>query len=320
MKDRIKQRLGAGAVLLDGGLATELERRGADLRDALWSARLLIDQPELIRDVHVDYLRAGSQIITTASYQASVPGFVRRGLSFEDAERLLRRSVDLAKEACERFVGDWQPEVGPLVAASIGPFGAFLADGSEYSGKYELSISELRAWHQPRFDVLARTDADFLAFETIPCLAEAEAIVDLLRGRPDALAWVSFSCNGPAALRTDESLAEAAKMLAGLGNVVAVGVNCIAPGHALGAIATLESALPGMPIVVYPNTGEGWDATTKTWVGETTPFDWSHAARLWRDAGASLLGGCCRTTPDTIRAMAKGLAERPDRLGRLLDA
>src|SRR5262249_10660921 len=186
-----------GVVILDGALATELERRGADLRDPLWSAKLLIEQPDVIRQVHLDYLRAGAAVVTSASYQATFAGFARRGLSAARAAELMTLSVRLAQEARAQLRRDSeQPVVRPLplVAASVGRYGACLHDGSEYRGDYGLSAQELMDFHRPRLDALAHSGADLFACETIPCLTEAEALVRLLADYPDMPAWLSFSC------------------------------------------------------------------------------------------------------------------------------
>jgi homocysteine S-methyltransferase len=297
----------AGVVILDGALATELERRGADLGDALWSARLLLDDPGLIRQVHRDYFTAGADIATTASYQASLPGLARRGLSRADAEDVLRRSVRLALEARDEF---WShppaDRLRPLVAASIGCYGAFLHDGSEYRGDYGLSVRELIDWHRPRLEILAASGADLLACETIPCLAEAEALVRLLETLPGVPAWISFSCRDDAHLCHGETLAEAIALVSACANAIAAGVNCTAPRHIVPLLRSAATCTT-KPLVAYPNSGEVWDAARHCWVSGVDALDWSEAAQAWRAAGARLIGGCCRTTPATIRAVRRAL-------------
>lgn len=297
----------AGVVILDGALATELERRGADLRDALWSARLLLDDPALIRQVHRDYFEAGADIATTASYQASLPGLERRGLGRAEAADVLRRSVRLAQEARDEF---WQAlpadRVRPLVAASVGCYGAFLHDGSEYRGDYGLSVRQLMDWHRPRLEILASSGADLLACETIPCLAEAEALVRLLETMPGAFAWISFSCRDEQHLCHGETLTEAIALVTACANVAAAGVNCTAPRY-VAALLRSAAACTSKSLVAYPNSGEAWDATRHAWLAGTEVPEWGAAARTWRDAGARLIGGCCRTTPETIRAIRRAL-------------
>ena len=302
----------AGVVILDGALATELERRGADLHDALWSARLLLDDPGLIRQVQRDYFAAGADVATTASYQASLPGLQQRGLSRAEANEVLRRSVRLAQEARDDF---WQSgpsadRLRPLVAASIGCYGAFLHDGSEYRGDYELSVRELIDWHRPRLDLLAASGADVLACETIPCLAEAEALVRLLETLPGVPAWISFSCRDDVHLCHGETLAEAIALVTACANVLAAGVNCTAPRHVV-ALLRSAAASTDKPLVAYPNSGEAWDAVRRCWIAGSDGQDWGPAARAWHAAGARLIGGCCRTTPATIRAMRSALTATP---------
>lgn len=301
----------AGVVILDGGLATELEWRGADLPDPLWSARLLIDQPDLIRAVHLDYFLAGADVGVSASYQASIDGFARRGLSADQAMDLMVRSVHLVQEARDQF---WEladrPQRGwPLVAASIGPFGACLADGSEYRGDYGLTAAQLRDWHRPRWQALAQSGADLLAIETIPCLAEVEAVVALLKENPDISAWLSCCCRDDRSLCNGEPVGEMIALAETCPNLVAVGFNCTAPRWIEGLLR-LAAPLTTRPLLAYPNSGDRWDAEGRDWRIESQPLDWSSAAPGWFQAGARLLGGCCRTTPETIRSLRQGLANR----------
>lgn len=281
----------SGTVLLDGGLATELEARGHDLSDRLWSARLLADAPREIAAVHAAYFRAGATIATTASYQVSFEGFAARGLDRRETAGLLRRSVELAKAA-----RDEAGLAGVLVAASVGPYGAALADGSEYRGRYGLSVADLARWHRPRLETLADAGADVLACETVPDVDEAEALVDLVRsvGMP---AWLSYTIDG-ARTRAGQPLADAFAVAAGVDEIVAVGVNCCAPDDVLPAIAS-ASALD-KPVIVYPNSGERWDG--RGWAGPRTFA--TGLASQWVSAGARIIGGCCRVGPAEIAELA----------------
>jgi len=293
-------------VILDGALATELERRGADLRDALWSAKILLEAPELIRDVHLDYFLAGADCAITASYQATVAGFAGRGLSQAEALALIQRSVQLAAEARDVFWANSAHRVGrprPLVAASVGPYGAFLADGSEYRGDYGLSEAELMDFHRPRLAALVAAGADLIACETIPCLIEARVLVRLLGEFPDVSAWVSFSARDEQYICHGERLADCAAFLDNCPQVAAVGVNCTAPAFITGLIRAARSAT-SKPILVYPNSGEIYDAATYSWHGETSSDAFGSQAQQWYAAGARIIGGCCRTTPAHICAVA----------------
>jgi homocysteine S-methyltransferase len=283
----------AGGLVLDGGLATELERRGADLRDELWSARVLLEDPGLIRKIHAAYFAAGADVAITASYQASFEGFSSRGLDEEDTRRLLRSSVQLAREAA----GDDR-----LVAASIGPYGASLADGSEYVGRYGLTAVELAAWHRPRLEALLSAGPDLLAVETIPAIEEAEAIVALLGEYPAARAWISFSCRDGQRISDGTPFLEAVALAAVSPQVVAVGVNCTPPGFVPSLLASVAHL--GTPLVAYPNLGSTWDAEAKAWRASGPRPDFGLESVRWREAGATIIGGCCGTTPDDIAAIA----------------
>lgn len=348
-----------GVAILDGGLASELERRGANLDDPLWSARLLIEEPNLIRQVHHDYLVAGADIITTASYQASFPAFSQHGLDARQSADLMRLSVDLAKQARQCWErqrerrrdggtegrGDGetkrqrdaetrrqgstpslQPEIEsrcppvspsrrlavssarltPLVAASIGCYGAFLHDGSEYRGDYGLTKLQLMDFHRPRLEILAQSQPDLLACETIPCRVEAEALVELL-DEVRVPAWISFSCRDEMHTSNGEPLKDCLDLTEASPQVVAAGVNCTAPRFVTRLLDSVVCQVR-KPLIVYPNRGETWDAQHRCWVaGPNMPVDWGHAARAWQAAGARIIGGCCRTTPDDIRAMTLAL-------------
>lgn len=301
-------------LVLDGALATELERRGCDLRDPLWSAKVLIEAPELIRQVHADYFQAGADCAITASYQASLEGFMRRGLTREAALELIRRSVWLAVEARDAFWQEPAHRTGrprPLVAASVGPYGAFLADGSEYRGDYGLSEAELMDFHRPRMAALLEAGADLLACETIPCFSEARALTRLLAEFPNASAWISFSARDEAHLWHGERLAECAAWLNDQSQVVAVGVNCTAPRYLPGLIEAIR-AVTSKPIVVYPNSGETYDPVQRLWRGVSDAETFAIEARRWYASGARLIGGCCRTTPDHIRTIAAWARSLPD--------
>ena len=299
-----------GALVVDGGLATELERAGFDLDHPLWSARVLNEAPQAIAAVHRAYLEAGADCITTASYQASVPGFRRAGLSDAEAVEMLRRSVRLAREAREAFWADPGNRAGrslPLVAASVGPYGAYLANGAEYTGEYDLDEKGLLAFHRERFSLLAETEADLLACETIPSAVEARALLSLLAARPSARAWLSFSCRDGERLCDGTRFAEVVRQVGAHPQVIAVGVNCTAPEH-VEALLRAAAPLTEKPLLAYPNSGERYDPGTRSWLGSSDEADWGERGKVWRRAGARLLGGCCRTGPSHVRALRAALA------------
>ncbi len=295
-----------GVMILDGAFSTELERRGCDLNDPLWSAKILMENPEVIGLVHRDYYEAGADCATTASYQATVEGFMRRGLSEEQALGLIRLSVDIAKKVRDDFwnsVEDKSARPFPLVAASVGPYGAFLADGSEYRGDYALDEAALKEFHRLRLKTLIDTKPDVLACETIPCLREALAIARLLEEFPGTCAWISFSAKDGLHINSGESIAECARALDGFAQVAAIGINCTAPEHVSSLIQEIRKGT-GKPILVYPNSGEQYDPTTNTWHGTTAEGSYGNSARVWNEKGASIIGGCCRTSPKDIREIA----------------
>ncbi|WP_307670370.1 homocysteine S-methyltransferase [Streptomyces sp. V2I9] len=290
--------LDAGPVLLDGGLSNQLEAQGCDLSDALWSARLLADAPEQIEAAHLAYLRAGARVLITASYQATFEGFGRYGIDRAGTEALLARSVRLARRAADS-ARRADPGRQGWVAASVGPYGAMLADGSEYRGRYGLSVRELERFHRPRVEALAAAGPDALALETVPDLDEAEALVRVAEetGLPY---WLSYSVAG-GRTRAGQPLEEAFAVAAGRDSVLAVGVNCCDPDEVQEAVEQ-AAAVTGRPAVVYPNSGEDWDAVARGWTGRGT-FD-AGRVRGWLRAGARLVGGCCRVGPDRTAELA----------------
>lgn len=318
MSQPLEKLLAAGGVaVLDGALATELERRGADLKDPLWSAKCLIEQPEWIKAVHLDYFEAGADVATTATYQATLPGFAARGIPAGDAIRLMQSAVQLAKGARDEFwskVRNRRARHRPLIAASIGPYGAMLADGSEYRGHYPIDDAALRDFHRPRLEALAASGADLFAFETLPCLREARVLAELLAEFPSMTAWLAFSCRNGAQTSEGENVGMCAAEFDGHPQIVAVGVNCTRPEYIEPLLLSMR-ARTGKPLVAYPNAGEAYDPVGKTWrrdggntsAGLTAP-DFAQQALRWHAAGARLIGGCCRTSPADIAALRAGLS------------
>jgi homocysteine S-methyltransferase len=283
-------------VILDGGMSNALEDRGNDLSDALWSARLLKDAPGEIAAVHRAYYQAGAAVATTASYQASVAGFERAGVPRAEAERLIASSVSIARQVRDELAVDGRQR---LVAASIGPYGAVLADGSEYRGRYGVSAAALRDFHLPRLELLLAAEPDLLAVETIPDVDEAEVLVELL----DELnfpAWLSYSIDGTRT-RAGQSLEDAFAVAAQSTPILAVGINCCAPGDVQDAVE-IAVAVTGKPAVAYPNSGEAWDAANRRWTGGGSNS--TTLAQGWITSGARFVGGCCRVGPPDIAALA----------------
>ncbi|KAJ9188098.1 hypothetical protein P3X46_003490 [Hevea brasiliensis] len=320
-------RQSGGVAIIDGGLATELEQHGADLNDPLWSAKCLLTSPHLIRTVHLDYLEAGADIIITASYQATIQGFEAKGFSSEESEALLKRSVEIACEArdiyyerCQAGASDGNNDNRVLkqrpilVAASVGSYGAYLADGSEYSGNYgdEVTLETLKDFHRRRVQVLAESGADLIAFETVPNKVEAQVYAELLEEENIKIpAWFSFNSKDGINVVSGDSLVECASIAESCGKVVAVGINCTPPRFIHGLILSVKK-VTSKPILIYPNSGESYDADLKEWVQNTgvSDEDFVSCINKWCEVGASLVGGCCRTTPNTIKAIYRTLSDR----------
>lgn len=294
----------AAPIALDGGLSTALEQEGVELAGRLWTARLLADEPDRIADAHRAYYRAGARVATTASYQASVEGLVAAGYDAGAAARLIVRSVTIATAVRDEMR---EAHPGLLVAASVGPYGAMLADGSEYRGRYGVTSVQLRDFHGPRLELLAQAGPDLLAVETIPDIDEAEVIVELLDDL-EFPAWFSYSVRG-AVTCAGQPLDDAFAVLTGHRSVVAAGVNCSGQADVLGAVTTAV-AVTGLPAVAYPNRGGSWISETRRWAYNGS-FDVSLVER-WVAAGARLVGGCCGTGPAEVAAIAQQLRSVED--------
>lgn len=290
--------------VLDGGMATELERRGCDISGPLWSAHVLDTAPEKIAEVHLDYLRAGADCISTVSYQVSATGYTELGRPTADAAIAQRQSVAVAAAARERYRAEHDRRI--FIAASLGPYGAALHNGAEFHGRYDIGFDQLVAFHSERLTVIAETDADLVALETVPSLEESRAIATALSGFSELRAWVSFTCKDAAQVAHGERLAECAALLDGVSPVIAVGINCTAPRLIERLIAEAKAGTT-KPILVYPNSGELWDAANRRWYASSNLDEFAAMAERWYAAGAQAVGGCCRTTPAHIRCVRKAL-------------
>lgn len=294
-------------VILDGALGTELERNGYSINDTLWSAKFLMENPLAIARVHEDYLRSGADCITTASYQASFEGFMKKGLSKAEAKKLIQSAIVIAQNVRDSFWEEIKNDTlrsKPLVAASIGPYGAFLADGSEFRGHYGVSIDVLKAFHRERLACILETSPDVLACETIPCLDEAKVLCAVLSEFPKARAWISFSAKDGQHINSGVTIAECAQWLDTQEQIVAIGINCTAPHHIESLIESIK-AVTCKPMIVYPNGGAQYDALSKTWSNHAKNTSYGTMAQRWYEKGARIIGGCCQTTPNDIADIAR---------------
>ena len=287
-------------MIIDGALASELQRRGCDLNDSLWSAKVLIEQPELIQQVHYDYFVAGADCAITASYQATPMGFAPKGIELEESIKLIKTSVKLAQQAKMQYLNDIKQDKALLIAGSVGPYGAYLANGSEYTGDYQLSESEFIAFHKDRVTALIDAGVDILACETMPSFLEIKALVKLIQQFPMVNCWFSLTLKDQQHISDGTPLTEVIEYLNSIEQIVSVGINCIALEKVTPALEVL-SKLTSKPLIVYPNSGEQYDPTTKQW-HKNHHHNCTFANQLdtWIKLGAKLIGGCCQTTPEDI--------------------
>ncbi|WP_423348572.1 homocysteine S-methyltransferase [Lactiplantibacillus plantarum] len=299
----LTEQLNRGPVVSDGAMATELEKRGVATNSALWSATAMLDYPDAIQTVHQSYLDAGAKIMTTNTYQANVPAFEQAGIAAAQARQLIQQAVTIAHTA-----RDASHVTDAVIAGSIGPYGAYLADGSEYTGAYQLTPSAYQDFHRERLALIMAAGVDVLALETMPRLDEVQALVQLITTTwTQQPYWVSFSIKDPQTLCDGTSLAVAAKWVAAQPNVVAVGVNCTTLENIAPALTTLKAAV-AVPLIVYPNSGDQYDPVTKTWQETHLSHQFASFVPQWLAAGARIIGGCCRTTPKDIATVARALS------------
>ena len=302
--DDFRARLATEPLILDGGLATELEAAGEDIGGSLWSARVLRERPDAVRRAHEAYLTSGAQVVITASYQVSRRGVIAAGGTADEADELLTRSVRVAQEAVDRAGLPGRT----LVAASVGPWGATNHDGSEYRGRYGIPHHELVDFHRERLNVLVSAGPDLLAIETIPDLEEVDALVEVLADFPAIAAWLSVTTPDGTATSAGQPLTEVAEICAHSPSIVAVGVNCSAPHTVLPALTVLGAAGTSLQLVAYPNAGQAWDAESETWSGPASPLLPRDQVAAWRYVGAGAIGGCCGVGPAGIADLANAVA------------
>lgn len=296
-----------GIMVIDGSMATALEALGAHTNSKLWTAAALADQPELVKQVHLDYFRAGADCGITCSYQATIPGLTEHGYTLEEAEKLIADSVRLFIEARDEWWEEEGRDAGrayPVCLAGIGPYGAYLADGSEYKGNYGVSNETLYDFHRRRMEILAEAGADVMLIETQPslneALIEAEIAEDL-----GVDYWISFSCRDGLRINEGDLIRDcAAKLSEGHPRLKMIGVNCSKPEYIVSLIHEIRNATD-IPVGVYPNSGLIYDPATKTWSKPEGVLDFEAYALDYMKAGASAVGGCCTTDASHIKQVTE---------------
>lgn len=298
--------------IIDGALGTRLQEKGFNVNDSMWSAKFLDENPNAIKDVHKEYLEAGADCIITSSYQASIEGFVKKGFSEKKAQELIELSINLAKDSIKEFwekLENKKKREKPLVAASIGPYGAYLANGAEYTGIYGIENEELKNFHKRRVELIAKMTPDIFAVETIPSFHEAKILCEILKEYKNIPSWISFSAKNGTHINGGESIKECAKYLQTQEHITAIGINCTAPEFITSLIEEIKSVCD-KPIVIYPNGGSKYNPVTKKWENsKTDEKEFAKMAKLWKNKGAKLIGGCCQTGPKEIKELRKTLLD-----------
>lgn len=297
-------------LILHGALGTEMESLGYDISGKLWSAKYLLDKPEVIQKIHETYVAAGSDLITTSSYQATLPGLIDAGLTEKEAEQIIALTVQLAKAARDKVWGaldetEKAKRPYPLISGDVGPYAAYLANGSEYSGDYgQITTEALKEFHRPRIQILLNQGVDLLALETIPNRLEAQALNELLAEEfPEAEVYISFTVQEPGTISDGTSLDEIAQLVSQSDQILALGINCSSPLLYNQALAILKNT--GKALITYPNSGEVYDGSTQTWKPkDKDALTLVEHSKDWHDQfGVKILGGCCRTRPNDIKAL-----------------
>ena len=297
-------------IILDGGLASELELHGFDLNHPLWSARVLLENPMAIKKVHQSYLEAGSDCLISSSYQISFEGCQKLGMSERETMHLLEKSIQITIEAVESFMDEVSSDasrIRPLVAASVGPYGAYLADGSEYKGNYSISNQELYDFHVKRWNILANTPCDMMICETIPSFRELGVILELSGETRQKPVIISFSCQDEKLINDGTPIRECVKDIQNCSEIIAVGINCTSPKYISGLIKEIREVDEKIEIAVYPNSGELYDGSTRSWMEEDSTYRLSAISDEWFKLGARIIGGCCRVGPCEIGSVRSAM-------------
>ena len=293
-------------IVLDGAMSDELERQGVQTNNKLWTATALIDQLDKVYQAHMDYFNAGAELIITDTYQANVQAFEKAGYSKTEAEQFIRNAVKIAKKARD----DFEKQTGKhnYVAGTIGAYGAYLADGSEYRGDYQLTSDEYLAFHLPRLKLVLAEKPDLIALETQPKLAEPVTVLDWLKEQRQIPVYVSFTLKDAKHLSDGTPIAEAVKKISQYQQVFAIGINCVSPTIVQDALSEF-SQYTKKPLVVYPNLGASYDPQIKQWRKFTNDFNFEELTKSWYQAGARLIGGCCTTGPKEINQIKQAIDE-----------
>ncbi len=300
------------ALILDGALGTQMQNHGFNINDSLWSAKFLDENPNAIKLVHKEYLEAGADCIITSSYQASLEGFLEKGFSEEKADHLISSSIKIAKDTRDEFWESYKnsDRLKPLVAASIGPYGAYLANGAEYSGAYEISEKKLSSFHKRRLDTIMKMSPDIIACETIPLFSEIKILSKLLEKYKTTTSWLCLSAKNESLTNAGDDVEEVISWLNAQKHIDAIGVNCTAPQY----ISTLVKKIKKLSdklIVIYPNGGSAYNPITKLWESSlTNSEEFAKMAYLWNSLGANIIGGCCETTPKEIKKIREYLLKK----------
>lgn len=297
-------------IILDGALGTLMQEKGYNVSDSLWSARFLDENPNVIANIHKEYLQSGADCIITSSYQASIEGFLEKGFKKEKAIELIKLSIKIAIQTRDDFwdsLEDKRNRIKPLVAASIGPYGAYLANGAEYTGVYGISDAKLKEFHKKRLELIVEEKPDIIACETLPSFKEAQILCEHLKKYKNIESWICFSAKDDLSTNAGDNIIEAAKFLDTQEHISAIGINCTHPKYIASLIKKFKDN-SSKPIVVYPNGGSKYNPITKKWEkAQITANEYVKMSQLWRASGATIIGGCCETGLEEIEALSKYL-------------
>ena len=290
-------------TVIDGGLSTALELLGADISGSLWTAQTVIDDPVLLERAHRSFVEAGADIIATASYQCGTKQFESIGLSAKEARDALASTTTIARRAVEG--------TSVAVAASVGPFGASLANGSEYNGRYGVEWQQVEDYHREKLAILVDSGADLIAIETIPLADEALLIAEILEELGAPPAWFSFGFADETQTYGLDAVEKVVLSIAGYADLVAIGLNCTHPRYVDSLLASMSELVSGIPLIVYPNHGREWDAVARCWIGDSMSISAVETVTRWVDLGARFIGGCCGIGPEDIAHLGNLVSNFP---------
>ena len=281
--------------LLDGSMSFPMEQLGYNLKNKLWTGKALINNPDLIKDIHKGYIDAGADFISTSTYQISFDRLKNMGYQSEEIKKIFQKSVDIVKDAIEE--SKLKKEI--KIVGSFGPYASYDPEASEYIGEYDSTDIEIKKFHLNNIRIIEETDLDIILYETIPCLREIKILSEALSHSTKEI-WISITCNEEMEFRDGSSFKDACEIISKIEKITTMGINCFSPLLVKKAIDLLKK-YSNKKILIYPNSGEIYNPKERFWTGNNE-FN-NSMIKNWLSLYPDIIGGCCRIGYDDIKKM-----------------